>query len=137
MIRVFQVAYREKRSLTIGEASAKGATISAGNAVAPAGPMHIEIFRAEHEQEVLEAFVDFHVVNVRELRVELAPGQNVFELEEAAEYLRCSVDKVNRWMGKGKLPKAREGYPKFTRAMLDAVVEDFMEYSGNDLRKAA
>lgn len=124
MILEFQVLYREQRSLTMAEASASGAKLANGDAVAPVGPIHSLIIRARDEKEVRDTLNDFKILSISKPRVVIAPEQSVFTLEEAAAFTQYSADQIGRFMGKGKLPKAREGHPRFTRRMLEQLIEE-------------
>jgi hypothetical protein len=50
--------------------------------------------------------------------------KQVFNREEAGAYLGATVAKVDHLMAAGKLPRARDGRPLFTRRQLDAYVEE-------------
>ena len=39
----------------------------------------------------------------------IKPGQEIFTISEAAEYLRCSVYTIRRYVKSGKLPRLRLG----------------------------
>jgi len=56
-------------------------------------------------------------------------ARGTFNKVEAAEYLRCSPAAIDKLMGSGLLPKAEGGYPIFTRAWLDRVIEQRMRGS--------
>jgi hypothetical protein len=132
MTREFLVAYQEVKSLTVAEAAAVGAPVKNGDAKAPFGALIFEMVQApgnrgEAEQFVRNIFAQRHIHELKQLRIVLAPNQNVFNKEEAAEYLRCSVDQIDTYAAKGMLPKARDGYPKYTRRMLDKVIAELMQ----------
>lgn len=120
----FQVLFCEQRSLTIGEATSGAAVkVKNGDAVMLGEPT-VRWVEAEKESEVRKMFARYHIEHVKEVGIVLDPNQNVFNLEEAAYYLRCSTDQISKYMATGKLPKAREGYPKFLRRWLDKLIEE-------------
>jgi hypothetical protein len=124
-MKEFQVLICELRSLTLAEANnLAGAKVKNGDAVAPAGKPEVLFVQAEKESDVRKMFARYHIEHVAQTRVVVDREQNVFNLEEAAEYMRCSTDQIGRYMATGKLPKAREGYPKFLRRWLDKLIED-------------
>lgn len=67
------------------------------------------------------------VVGVEARKAVIDWDRGTYNKEEAAEYLRCSVATVERFMAEGKLPKSRSGEnPIFTRAMLERVIANRM-----------
>jgi hypothetical protein len=90
------------------------------------GDVAIKLFIGEDEQEARDVFGRFSILQVKQVRVLLQPDQQAFNTEEAAEYCRCGVDTIGKWMRKGKLPQAREGVPRFSKAMLDARLAECM-----------
>ncbi|MEW6304391.1 MAG: helix-turn-helix domain-containing protein [Verrucomicrobiota bacterium] len=69
----------------------------------------------------------FEVLNVGPGRAVIDWTQPVFNKSEAAAYLRCSESQVDLFMAQGVLPKAKNGWPRFRRAELEAVIEKRME----------
>jgi hypothetical protein len=64
------------------------------------------------------------VRNVTDLGGVIDWNSQVFNREEAGVYIRATEKKIDHLMGEGKLPKARDGRPLFTRRQLDAYVEE-------------
>jgi hypothetical protein len=86
-------------------------------------PLH-----AETDEQALDLarsmYHDNIDVNVSGGRPLVDWSRGTFNTEESAEYLRCSPSKISELMATGKLPKARDGRPIFTRRILDKYIEE-------------
>lgn len=130
--REFQIAYREVRELTLGEAAAAGGKAAA---VGPVGPTIVAKVLAEDERDAVQNFPGMHIVRCVEVGLVLEAHQLVFDREEFAQLLRVTPSKIDAWVQGGFLPEAARNangkavcYPKFTRGMAEKLIERLMKY---------
>jgi hypothetical protein len=77
------------------------------------------------------------VLSATELRPLLDWEQRTFTVEEAAVYMRKSVRTIQRLQELGHLPKSTEGFPIFTRRMLDECIANAMGLKLAEVQEAA
>lgn len=99
----------------------------------PAGPLCEMIMPADSEDEaraLAESMAGVVVQLVVLHAYKLDWEQQVFTKDEAGEYLRCTSAKIDKLMAAGALPKARNGFPVFTRRMLDECITKHLMVGG-------
>jgi excisionase family DNA binding protein len=120
MMREFQIAYREQRELTLGQAQAAQVALK-NNGREVVGPIYTTRIAAEVEEEARALFAEFFIIDVKDFGPVIEPGQNWFKIEQAAKYLRCSKSLLYEAIEEGKLPRPKNGDPIFSRKDLDAL----------------
>lgn len=92
------------------------------------GGLVTPIVQADLERNARSLFSGerFVVLECRDLGAVLHPGQFWFRAEEAAAYLGIKVSKLYELMGEGRLKRAKNGDPLFSREQLDRVAAEGM-----------
>jgi excisionase family DNA binding protein len=132
MRREFQVIYQEQSRLTLGEAAGHpdAAKMIKGMQTPeffPHGPAQTINVVASKKEDVRKLLPNVHILSIEQIRIVLDPNQQWFRPEEAAEYLGCGVSTIyDKYVAEGKLPKAKDGNPIYSRRQLDAVAADKM-----------
>ena len=95
------------------------------------GNFQVLTLAAKNEEEVRTTLLpNVTIVSLKEVRPVMDWNAATFDRESAAVFLQCSPSKVDALMADGDLPKAKNGRPLFTRAMLERVIEKRMVMGG-------
>jgi hypothetical protein len=99
----------------------------------PGGPERGKYFEAASAEEAEERCRTVEQLGP-DVIVSVGPGRPimdwnmpVFDMHGAALFAKCSYSQISTWMAQGKLPKAKEGKPRFYRRDLERVIDGCME----------